>query len=347
MNTKTLTILLIVFLSLTFLSCSSNSEQKNVVIQYREACSNFDFEHAYNMISDDDKSVKNLNSYLNEMNIDGLGDFKALTDKSSFKIISITNNDENKAIVIIENTTPDVMKLAGELMPLMMSKNSEETSSLIKEISNRKDLPMIVKTDTVNLIQENNEWKVFLGWKALKLEQEKQDKIQKLLLEAKELRGENKINDAILNYEQILTLDSNNNDALEEIKESNLELERLKEKLKYIENISLYDIKSGYYDTYLDGKVPGVKFKLKNNGNKSLKKVKVTIYFKDKNGSIIFEEDFHPILVTEYSFLNDNKPLKPNYVWSMGRDKFYKVESVPSEWKSGNVEAKITDIEFE
>jgi hypothetical protein len=74
--------------------------------------------------------------------------------------------------------------------------------------------------------------------------------------------------------------------------------------------------------------------------------VEVTVYFKDVNDAIIFEEDFLPVLVSDYSF-NDNKPLKPNYVWSIGRGKYYPVEEVPSEWKYGSVSAKITDIEFE
>ncbi len=96
----------------------------------------------------------------------------------------------------------------------------------------------------------------------------------------------------------------------------------------------------------LDGRVPGVTFKLKNNGDRTLDKVKVTVFFNDENGNIIFEEDYHPVLVSDYS-LYDNKPLKPNYVWRNERGRFYSAKSVPSEWKTGDVTAKITDIEFD
>ena len=109
----------------------------------------------------------------------------------------------------------------------------------------------------------------------------------------------------------------------------------------------LYGLKAKYYTTYLEEKIPGVEFKLKNQGDRILKEVEVTVYFKDANGTIIAEEDYHPVLVTKYSFSSDNKPLKPNYVWQMERGKFYKAKSVPSEWKAGAVSAKITNIEFE
>ena len=78
------------------------------------------------------------------------------------------------------------------------------------------------------------------------------------------------------------------------------------------------------------------------------------ILFREKNvtitncyaaGNVIAEEDYHPVLVSEYSF-GDSKPLKPNYIWQMERGKFYQAENVPTEWQEGNATAKITDIEF-
>lgn len=120
------------------------------------------------------------------------------------------------------------------------------------------------------------------------------------------------------------------------------------EKIAYTDSILLYGLKAKYYDSLFEGKKPGVVFKLKNNGSKTLKEVEVTVYFKDANGQIIFEEDFYPVLVSDLSFNKDsNKPLKPNYIWSIPKDKFYTVENVPSEWKTGSVSAKITDLEFE
>lgn len=115
----------------------------------------------------------------------------------------------------------------------------------------------------------------------------------------------------------------------------------------YIANsLDLYDVEAKYFDSLLDGKVPGVLFKLKNKGDRTLDRVEVNCYFLDGSGNRIAEEDFYPVLVSEYSFGGDNKPLKPGYVWTMEAGKFYTAKSVPSEWKEGSIEVEISEIKF-
>lgn len=112
------------------------------------------------------------------------------------------------------------------------------------------------------------------------------------------------------------------------------------------DSLELYDVSVEYKESMLDGRVPGVLFKIRNNGERSLDKVEVTIFFKDEGGLVIAEEDYHPVLVSEYSFSGSSKPLKPGYIWQMEQGKFYSAKNVPSEWKEGSVEASITDIRF-
>jgi hypothetical protein len=124
-----------------------------------------------------------------------------------------------------------------------------------------------------------------------------------------------------------------------------IELET-KEGREYIDSyLELYDIKASYRDSFLDGRVPGVLFKIRNTGTRTLNQVNVVVYFKDASGNVIAEEDYIPVLVSEYSF-NDDNPLKPGYIWSMEQNKFYTAKSVPSEWKEGSVDIKISKIEF-
>lgn len=119
------------------------------------------------------------------------------------------------------------------------------------------------------------------------------------------------------------------------------------EAMEYIANsLELYDLEAEYKDSFIDENVPGVLFKLRNSGERTLSEVEVTVYFKDVDGNVISEEDYHPVLVSEYSFSGDNKPLKPGYIWQMEKGKFYKAKNVPDEWEEGNVEASITNIEF-
>lgn len=146
-------------------------------------------------------------------------------------------------------------------------------------------------------------------------------------------------------------VDAERGKAGEKIKKTTEEAEKASRKAKeekrkqaYIQHVKLYGFEADIYDTYLEEKVPGVKFKLKNEGNQTLKSVKVTVYFKDTKGKVIHEENFHPISSSSWSA--NSGPLKPGYIWQLERGKFYKAESVPTEWKKGSAEAQITDIEF-
>lgn len=120
------------------------------------------------------------------------------------------------------------------------------------------------------------------------------------------------------------------------------------EEVAYIRNnLRLYDVTAKYYESILDGNIPGVDFKIKNNGNRTLNRVKVRVVFHDAEGKPIAEEEYNPVLVIEGGYsMDDNKPLRPNYIWQNEPDKFYTAKSVPSEWQEGKVTATISDVEF-
>jgi len=120
-----------------------------------------------------------------------------------------------------------------------------------------------------------------------------------------------------------------------------------KVKQEYVTKIDLYDFEAKYQNDLLDGRIPGFTFKLKNNGDRILSRVTVIVYFKNKNNQIIAEEDYWAFNTKSFSFGSRNKPLKPNYIWQIEKNEFYKAKNVPSEWQEGNAEIKITDIEFE
>lgn len=111
-------------------------------------------------------------------------------------------------------------------------------------------------------------------------------------------------------------------------------------------NLRLYDLEAKYFDSMLDGRIPGVDFKFKNLGNRTLNSVTVRVVFQDADGKPIAEEEYNPVLVTENNYMGDNTPLRPNYIWQNEPDKFYQAKSVPSEWAEGKATATITDIEF-
>lgn len=120
--------------------------------------------------------------------------------------------------------------------------------------------------------------------------------------------------------------------AMEEAKE------RKQEKIDYIEKVKLYETSAKYYTDFLDRKNAGVRFKLKNMGDKSLSRARVTFYFKDKQGDIISEDNF--------GLISTIKVLKPGYISSMEKSAYLRADNVPSEWQEGSFDAKVTEVEF-
>lgn len=113
---------------------------------------------------------------------------------------------------------------------------------------------------------------------------------------------------------------------------------------EYINNLlEVYDFKAAWMNSLLDGKVPGVVFKIKNKGQKTISEIEVTVYFNDGKGNNIAEESYHPVYD---SITSDYKELKPNYTFQLESDRFYSTKTVPEEWKSGNATIEITNIKF-
>lgn len=117
------------------------------------------------------------------------------------------------------------------------------------------------------------------------------------------------------------------------------------ERLSYARQyVDVYDLEAKYYDSLLDGRIPGVDFKIKNNGNRTLDRVEVTVEFLDADGNAIAEENYTPVLAGSY--MSDGGPLRPNYIWRQERGRFLSAKSVPEEWQSGSARARVTDIGF-
>lgn len=337
---------------LSVLGCDkiSSPGPKEVLNKYLDASLKGRYEEAYKYISSNDKSIKTLAEYLKENNQKDSPVATALISSVSYKILNITRVGET-AKADVEITLPDMGVIFRDIMGAAFASafgNNDEKH--MEQILAKKykdgNIPTMTRTQAFQLVKEQDGWKVFLDWKTEKIKKERQAKIQKLLDEAEQLKKEKKLYGALDKYQQVLKLDSEIVEAKKGIKETESEIKAFKEKQDYIKNVRLYDLKAKYYTTYLDERVPGVEFKIKNKGKRTLKEVEVTVYFKDAKGNVIAEETYHPVLVSKFSFRRNNKPLKPNYIWQLERGKFYKAESVPDEWKEGAVSAKITNIEF-
>lgn len=355
MINRILSVMLGFVLALSVSGCDKISElkqprAKEVLGKYLDASLKSRSEEAYGYVSTEDKAVKSLSEYKSETEKKDNPFAAIIVSSVSFKVLKVSESGDT-AKADVEITLPDMGVMFKDLMGAAFSSalGGKDKAEIEKTIAKKYEtgaVPTTTKNEEFHLLKEKDGWKVFLDWKAKKAAKEKEEKISSLLSDAKQLRESKKLSGAIQKYEEVLALNGEMVEAKEAIKETKKEIQDIKEKQEYLSKVSLYDLKAKYYETYLEKNVPGVEFKIKNKGDRTLKEVQVTVYFKDAKGTIIAEKQYHPVLVSKYSFGRDNKPLKPNYIWQQERGKFYKADSVPTEWKEGSVSAKITNIEF-
>jgi hypothetical protein len=343
---KNITLFLYLIFLIVLIGCGqSGTQPERVASLYLDAYYTGNYEGAYQYLSEKDKAVMSLRQYQSEQTEEMGLIPQLMSSRISYEIQNVTVVDD-EAQVQVSIMLPDfgsiVMDILGSafMSAFRDEIDEDEIERMVGERLEGEDIPMTTTSETLTLIKENGRWRIFLDF-------ERQKMITNLLSEARQFEDEKKLSAAKEKYKKVLELNSKHGEAFEKISELEKEIEVFREKQEYIGNVELYDLTARYYQTYFDVRVPGVEFKLRNNGDRTLKRVEVTVYFKDSEGKIITEETYLPVLVSRYSISGDNRPLRPNYIWQLERGKFYQAKSVPSEWQEGAVSAQITDIEFD
>lgn len=118
---------------------------------------------------------------------------------------------------------------------------------------------------------------------------------------------------------------------------------KISEEEQYIKDyINIDNYKIAVYEGY-SGNEPGISnIQLKNNGDKNIDELSVTVFFQDENGKNIAENS---ILIIGGLFNSD--PLKANYSWKMENDKYYKFENLADEVDISKNYVEVTKIKFE
>jgi hypothetical protein len=217
------------------------------------------------------------------------------------------------------------------------------------KVSNEASIAVnLQKINGLNGQQILEKYKVNLEEDRIKREKKEAErkKVKALKNEAQELLDSNKFKEAIAKYKDLSEITSGVEAAESGIQKTTKTMNEFTEKMNYIEKVTITEFSAKRIDTYSKKAVPAVRISLKNNGDRSLDKVKVVVYFQDKNGNTIFEEDYHPVLVSKYSYSSDNKPLKPGYVKEMEEGKYYTLDSALTDWVEGKSVAKVVDVEF-
>lgn len=262
---------------------------------------------------------------------------RLFADKISFNIKEIKVNG-NYANATFEVTAPDLSEAAADIIGIAFASefganiDAKAMEKMITQKLKDKSFPKITDTTTYDLIKDKEGWRIFFNW-------EGQIKAIEVSEEATQLEKNNRYEEAKIKYHEALSLDKNNKTIQEKISELDVKIEEYKSKKDYFDKIEVRDIQIDTGHIFSNINVLG---EIKNNGDKTLKEVEITIYCLDENDKAVYEKIQYPILDSEYSSINVRAPLKPNY----SRKFDYNLDEAPSDW-SKKVMIKVTNIEFQ
>ena len=333
-------------------------DPSSVALSYVKATTSSNFELVYDLLSSEDTNYisKNdylefkvpLDSYLYELDAATLAIREAISGQAQYTVKDKTIN-EAFANVVVTVSAPDYSFIIEKIFTQAFSsafnlENDDDTNSILQELVDSGEIPRNITEEFIELKLEDNEWKIVENVEEAYEKYQLDKKIDKLLTKAADLKKKKKYVESINNYKEVLSIDESNAKAQSSINIIEKELAEQAIKQDYINNIEIFEFEAKRIDTYLNKNIPAVRFAIKNNGNRSLDKVEITVYFYDWDDNPIFEETYLPVLVSEYSYSN-NDPLKPNYIRRQKSGKYYTIDQLGPEW-SGKANAIVSDIRF-
>lgn len=108
--------------------------------------------------------------------------------------------------------------------------------------------------------------------------------------------------------------------------------------------VELLDYNVGIFDSY-DGKKKGIDdIEVKNNGDRNISSLTVTVFFQDDEGKDIAEDSF--TVISSWN-IGGSDVLKANYSWRMEDGRFYSFDNLADEVDVMKHRVEITEISFE
>jgi hypothetical protein len=114
---------------------------------------------------------------------------------------------------------------------------------------------------------------------------------------------------------------------------------------EYLQNyVEITEFTTRRIDTYRRDNAPAIRVAARNNGDRAIDELTVTVYLKDAEGKRIHEEKI--FLATDNPYIYDKPSLKPGYVFEMEADHYRIVKQPLNAWKTGSAEYEVTEIEL-
>jgi hypothetical protein len=157
------------------------SSPQEVLTKHLDAYFQGDFKTSYAYISDKDKTVKALSEYRKEKE-ENFNKFKSFTNKTTTYRIESTEIKEDTANAKIYMTMPDVEKMVKEVMLAVafsaQGKSEAQTEKMMFDAIQKQygdKPPMLEIPQTIDMVKENGEWRVFFDWANPKAEAAEKD----------------------------------------------------------------------------------------------------------------------------------------------------------------------------
>lgn len=154
---------------------------KDVLSKYLDAYFRGRHEEAYQYISSNDKTSKSLEEYVSERREDQGPLAGVFASRLTYEVKELTVNGD-RATADIAITLPDIRALFADIFgAAFMSAFSEETDEkeiekMLAEKYKDKEIPTMIRAESVDLVREADGWKIFLGWQAQKRAEEEKRK---------------------------------------------------------------------------------------------------------------------------------------------------------------------------
>ena len=116
--------------------------------------------------------------------------------------------------------------------------------------------------------------------------------------------------------------------------------------LDYAQYLEIYDFEATRINTFLDENVAAVRFKVRNDGDRTVTRLRVTAYFRDADNRVISEDSF--TVVSSLAIGTDTlRTMHPGYIFQMPSGRYFTSSRVPDEWDVGNAVLQVSTIELE
>lgn len=319
---------------------------ESVLDTYYKALFVNDTDTAYNLIWERDRWFVFDDEFRAKYRVNTFVYPDLVADMFSYEFLAFTQN-EDSAEISVQITAPDLTMLTDIISQRLLdaamppiSKN--EVKALI---ANTNWNYYHIKADH-RLLLEDGRWYVYFDFETLETIAEFLRQADRLL----DTRDADKIKDAREKYFAVLALDPDSAKAREGLALAEERLAAVYDAGVYIqENMELFDFNSKDYNVTGDGlPVPGVTFKIRNNGPRDLAKILVRVTFYSGSGREVSSELVD--VLDDFGAKDKTPLLKAGAVWQFSQTAYYRTVSNVAEWQynwqPGQAKAEIEDVFF-